>query len=242
MAHPTDDRRFRLPTHVRPVAHDATLSLDVDGKRFTGSMRLDLALAQPDAEIVLHANGLDLSRARLRAAGREVDAEVHLAPASETVVLRFGSPVPRGSATLDLAWSGKVTEGLRGLYPAGGGILATQFEAADARRVFPCFDEPGFKAPWRLAVEVPKGIEVLSNGPPVREEDLGARRRVHFAETPPLPSYLVALVAGRVASHPAMTVRKVPVRTFAQPEKLPLTGFGQDVAVEVLPRLEDYFG
>ena len=242
MPHPTDDRRFRLPTHVRPTAHDATLSLDLDARTFTGTMRLDLALAKAADEIVLHANGLDLSRARLRTGKREEDAEVRVAKASETVVLRFEKPVPQGAATLDLAWKGKVTEGLRGLYAAGGGILATQFEAADARRVFPCFDEPGFKATWRLAVEVPKGIELLSNGAPVKEEDLGARRRVHFAETPPLPTYLVALVAGRVEAHPATTVRGVPVRTFAQPEKLPLTRFGQDVAVEVLPRLEDYFG
>jgi puromycin-sensitive aminopeptidase len=242
MAHPTDDRRFRLPAHVRPVRHDATLSLDLDAKAFTGSMRLDLALSEPADEIVLHANGLDVSRARLHAGKRTEDAEVRVAQASETVVLRFRSPVPRGPASLDLAWKGRVTDGLRGLYAAGGGILATQFEAADARRVFPCFDEPGFKATWRLAIEAPKGIEVLSNGAPAEEEDLGARRCIHFAETPPLPSYLIALVAGRVEAHPAAIVRKVPVRTFAQPEKLPLTGFGQEVAVEVLPRLEDYFG
>jgi puromycin-sensitive aminopeptidase len=242
MAHPTDDRRFRLPTHVRPTAYDATLSLDLDAQAFTGSMRVDLSLAQPAEEIVLHANGLDIGRARLRAGGREQDAQVRFAKASETAVLRLASPAPAGSASLELAWTGKVTDGLRGLYAAGGGILATQFEAADARRTFPCFDEPGFKATWRLAIEAPKGIAVLSNGQPEREEDLGARRRVHYAQTPPLPTYLVALVAGRIEARPGATVRKVPVRTFAQPEKLPLTVFGQDVAVEVLPRLEDYFG
>jgi puromycin-sensitive aminopeptidase len=135
-----------------------------------------------------------------------------------------------------------MTEGLRGLYPAGDGIAATQFEAADARRVFPCFDEPGFKAPWRLAVEAPQGVTVLSNAAPVAEEDLGARRGVRFAETPPLPTYLVAVVVGRLEAHPPVSVRGVPVRTYAQPAKLPLTGFAQEVAVEVLPRLEDYFG
>jgi puromycin-sensitive aminopeptidase len=242
MPHPTDDRRFRLPVHVKPTAYDATLSLDLQAGAFTGSMRIDLALSQEAEEIVLHAHELDIGRARIRAAAREEDALVQVAKASETVILRFRSPLPRGVATLELAWSGKVTAGLRGLYAAGGGILATQFEAADARRVFPCFDEPGFKATWRLSVEAPKGIALLSNGAPVREEDLGARRRVQFAETPPLPTYLVALVAGRIEAHTGTSVRQVPVRTFAQPEKLALTGFGQDVAVEVLPRLEDYFG
>jgi puromycin-sensitive aminopeptidase len=243
MAHPTDDRRFRLPAHVRPVAYDATLSLDLDAKVFSGAVRIDLALSAPAEEVVLHANGLDLARARLSVAGRQEDAaEIRPAPASETVVLRFRSPVPRGPASLDLWWKGRVTEGLRGLYDAGGGIVATQFEAADARRVFPCFDEPGFKATWKLAVEAPRGMTLLSNGAPVREEEVDRRRRVHHAETPPLPTYLVALVAGRLEALPPVRVREVPVRTWAQPEKLALTGFGQDVAVEVLPRLEDYFG
>ncbi|HEX9053040.1 MAG TPA: M1 family aminopeptidase [Anaeromyxobacter sp.] len=243
MPHPTDDRTFRLPRDVRPTAYDAALSLDPDARGFGGSARIDLVLDAPRDEIVLHAAGLDVREVRLRAGGGPTaPLEIRAAPASETVVLRFASPVPRGPAALEIAWTGRMTEGLRGLYPAGAGIAATQFEAADARRVFPCFDEPGFKATWRLAIEAPKGVAVLSNGVPEREEDLGDRRRVQFAQTPPLPTYLVALVAGRVEAHPPVTVRGVPVRTFAQPEKLPLTGFGQDVAVEVLPRLEDYFG
>jgi puromycin-sensitive aminopeptidase len=83
---------------------------------------------------------------------------------------------------------------------------------------------------------------VLSNSPPVGEEDLGSRRLVRFAQTPPLPTYLVALVIGPLEAHPPIAVRGVPVRTFAQPQKLALTGFAQDVAGEMLPRLEDYFG
>ncbi len=243
MSHPTDDRSFRLPGGVRPTGYDATLAIDLDGKRFSGSIRMGLSLAEAVEEIVLHAADLDLARARLRTAGRELDAaEITLAPASETAVLRFAAPAGPGEASLEIAWTGRMTDGLRGLYPAGGGIAATQFEAADARRVFPCFDEPGFKAPWRLAVEAPRGAAVLSNSAPVRDEEVGGRRRVSFAETPPLPTYLVALVVGRVDAFPAVSVRGVPSRTWAQPEKLALTGFAQGVAVEVLPRLEDYFG
>jgi puromycin-sensitive aminopeptidase len=243
MSHPTDDRTFRLPLHVRPTAYDAMLSVDLEGRRFAGTIRIDLALAEPVSEIAVHAAGLDVARARLRAAGGEHEPrEIRPAPASETVVFRFASAVPAGRAALEIGWTGRMTEGLRGLYPAGEDLAATQFEAADARRVFPCLDEPGFKAPWRLAVEAPKGLAVLSNAPPVSEEDLDTRRRVRFGETPPLPTYLVALVVGRIEALPPISVRGVPVRTFAQPAKLPLTGFGQSVAVEVLPRLEDYFG
>ena len=243
MAHPTEDRTYRLPGHVRPVVYDASLSLDLDARRFSGTERVELALSEPSAELVLHAAELDVTRAVAHSGGRAVEAiEIRPAAASETVVLRFADALPRGTATLELAWAGRMSPGLRGLYAAGGGIAATQFEAADARRVFPCFDEPGFKARWKLAVEAPKPGAILSNGAPTREEDLGGRRRITFSETPPLPTYLVALVVGRLDAHPALSVRGVPVRTWATPEKLALTGFGEDVAVEVLPRLEDYFG
>jgi puromycin-sensitive aminopeptidase len=243
MAHPTDDRNYRLPRHLRPSAYDAALSIDLEAKRFSGTLRIALALDVPSDEIVLHAAELDVTDVHARfAGGAAAPVEIRPSAASETVVLRFAAPLPAGAFALELRFGGRMTEGLRGLYPAGAGIAATQFEAADARRVFPCLDEPGFKATWRLSVEAPKGIAILSNGAPEREEDLGGRRRVHFAETPPLPTYLVALAVGGLDAHPPVTVRRVPVRTWAQPEKLPLTGFGQDVAVEVLPRLEDYFG
>jgi puromycin-sensitive aminopeptidase len=243
MPHPTEDRNFRLPLHVRPTLYDAMLSVDLAGRRFAGTIRIDLALSEASAEIVLHAAELDVARARARFAGRDLDASgIAAVPASETLVLSFPEPLPRGAVALEIGWAGRMTDGLRGMYPAGDGVVATQFEAADARRVFPCFDEPGFKAPWRLAVEAPEGVTVLSNGAVMHEEDLGTRRRLRFAETPPLPTYLVALVLGGIEAHPPVSVRRVPVRTFAQRAKLPLTGFGQSVAVEVLPRLEDYFG
>jgi puromycin-sensitive aminopeptidase len=243
MAHPTDDRNYRLAPHVRPTAYDAALTVDLDAKRFRGRIRIDLALAATVEEIVLHAAELAVEGAALRAAGREVAVvEIRPVAASETVVLHLGAAAPAGAASLELVFSGALSTGLRGLYRAGPGLAATQFEAADARRVFPCFDEPGFKAPWRIQVEAPKDAAILSNGTPVSEEQLGATRRVTFSETPPLPTYLVALVVGDVEALPPVKVREIPVRTWATREKQILTGFGQDVAVEVLPRLEDYFG
>jgi puromycin-sensitive aminopeptidase len=243
MSHRTEDRTFRLPPHVRPSAYDAELSLDVEGRRFSGTVRIEVLLAEEVDAIILHAADLDVTRAVARSGGRTIDSvAITAVAASETVTLRFPEPLARGTASLEIAFAGRIASGLRGLYDAGSGIAATQFEAADARRVFPCFDEPGYKAPWRLAVEAPKGATVLSNGTVVGEEDRGPRRRIVFSQTPPLPTYLVALVAGRIDAHPPVTVRGVPVRTWAVQEKLALTGFGQDVAVEVLPRLEDYFG
>ncbi|HET6412233.1 MAG TPA: M1 family aminopeptidase [Anaeromyxobacter sp.] len=242
MAHETEDKGYRLSPHVRPVAYDAEIRVEPGERKFAGTVRIAIRLAAAAEEIVLHAAELTLERAVLCAAGRDRSpVEGRLVEASETLVLRFAEPVPAGEAVLALSWRGTVSSGLRGMYLAGPGLAATQFEAADARRVFPCFDEPGFKAPWTLTIEAPRAATVLSNAPPVSEEDRATTRRIRFAPTPPLPTYLVALVVGGVEALPAVSSRGIPVRTWATPEKIALTGFAQDVAVEVLPRLENYF-
>jgi puromycin-sensitive aminopeptidase len=239
---PTSDAAFRLPLDVRPLRYEALLSVDVEGRRFHGELTLSLQLGRAMDELVLHAAGLEVTRAQAGDGGLEQAATVTVAAASETVRLGFARALPAGAVTLRLAWTGRFCDGLRGLYLAGPGLAATQFEAADARRVFPCLDEPGFKAPWRLTVEAPAGAVVLGNGAVEAVEPAGDRVRHRFAETPPLPTYLVALVVGPLASGPADVVRGVTSRTWASPEKAALLGFGQEAARAALPRLEDYFG
>jgi len=242
MTHPAQDRAYRLAGDVRPVHYEATLAVDLPARAFRGTMRLELSLAGPVDELVLHAAGLAIERAVLRAGGRTLEARVECFAPSEAAVLRLPSPAGAGPATLELGWTGAFCDGLRGLYLAGPELAATQFEAADARRVFPCFDEPGFKATWQLSVEAAHGLEVLSNSVVEAVEERAATRLVRFARTPPLPTYLVALAVGRVAGGPLGEARGVPVRTWAVPQKVGLAAFGQQVALEVLPRLEDYFG
>jgi puromycin-sensitive aminopeptidase len=243
MPTPVDDPTFRLPETVRPVRYDARLAIDPEARRFSGELAVVLRLAAPCAELLLHAADLAIRSVRVRSAGGEPGvAGVTVRPASETVRIALASPVGPGDVAVEVAWEGRFCEGLRGLYPAGAGVAATQFEAADARRVFPCLDEPGFKAPWQLSVELPAGMPLLGNAAVESEEVLGATRRVRFRETPPLPSYLVALALGPLAGGASEEVRGVPVRTWSVPEKVALTAFGQEAAVAALPRLEDYFG
>ena len=242
MAHPTEDRNYRLPASPRPTSYHADLSIDLVRRSFSGRETIVMDLAAPADEIVLHAAELAVSSARLwTARGEQLVSRIEVAPTSETVRLVLGSTAPAGAATLELSWTGQMSTGLRGLYQAGE-VAVTQFEAADARRVFPCFDEPGFKAAWTLTLDAPAGVALLSNGAPVEAREENGRQRISFRETPPLPTYLVALACGRLEAKDAMVVRGVQVRTWSVPEKAALTAFGQEVAVEVLPRLEDYFG
>jgi puromycin-sensitive aminopeptidase len=242
MTPPSDDKNFRLSRDVLPHRYQAVLEVDLPGKAFRGSEQVSVSLARPVREVVLHALALDITRAELRIGSAVHPARVSVLPVSETAVLRFDDEVGPGEGTLHVDWTGRFSDGLRGLYLAGE-VASTQFEAADARRVFPCFDEPAFKARWALTVQVPAGLAVLSNG---RLEEstpaAGGQVRIRFAETELLSSYLVALVAGPLVGTPEERSGDVPVRTWALREKAHLSRFGQDAALAALPRLQDYFG
>jgi puromycin-sensitive aminopeptidase len=240
----TFGKNFRLPLDTKPIRYQADLQVDLAATAFTGRLAIDLQLDRPTRAITLHAVELSISAPELETGGaRWAPSGVRPDAESETVTLDFPSELPAGPATLRLAWSGKFSLGLRGLYRAGK-IAVTQFEAADARRVFPCFDEPAFKAVWQLALDqVPPGVVAISNGRVVTDEAAAdGRRRIVFAPTPRLSSYLVALVLGDLVSSPEQTAREVAIRTWSVPDKRRLTGFAQQAAAAVLPLLEDYFG
>src|ERR1700682_5264113 len=240
--HVTLGKNFRLPTDCKPVRYSAHLAPDLEKGAFEGRMEIEVRLAAPRREIHLHAVGLGVSRARARVRDRSFKAAVSAEEESETITLRFDEQLPAGSAILDLAWSGKFSPGLRGLYRAGP-LAVTQFEAADARRVFPCFDEPAFKARWSVQlVGLPDGVTALGNAPVLKDQkEPDGGRTVQFAETPPLSSYLIAVCIGGLPSSPEQKARAYPVRTWAVPPKQQLTAFGEEVAASVLPLLEDYF-
>ncbi|HVR63702.1 MAG TPA: M1 family metallopeptidase [Polyangia bacterium] len=241
-------KNFRLPLDAKPTDYRATMRIDLGEGRFAGSLEMAVDLRAPRDVLHLHAVELDITDAvavvaapagerTIAARDRRADAE------SETVTLAFAETLPAGAAVLKLSWAGKFSPGLRGLYRAGG-LAVTQFEAADARRVFPCFDEPAFKARWSITLDdVPAGMVALSNGAAVSDTPLpSGKRRVVFAPTPPMSSYLVALIMGDLSPSPTATARGVAIRTLAVPSKRHLTAFAQEAAAAVLPRLEDYFG
>jgi puromycin-sensitive aminopeptidase len=242
-------KNFRLSTAVKPTRYRADLRVDLDAARFEGRLAIDLTMAAAQTELVLHAVDLSVTVAEVEVEGSATAvAAIAIRSDAESETLTFDLPAPlaAGRATLHLTWSGKFSPGLRGLYRAGS-LAVTQFEAADARRVFPCFDEPAFKAVWQITLDgVAPGLVAISNGRVLSDESArdadGGRRRVVFAPTPPLSSYLVALVLGDLVASESSDARGIIIRTWAVPEKSALTLFAQVAAAAVLPLLEDYFG
>src|SRR6185436_19490688 len=236
-------KNFRLPTDVKPKAYDADLRLDLNADRFEGELAIEVALGAARRAITVHAVGLEVRDARAEIGAVAIAGKATADAESETVTLTFADELPAGDARVRIVYRGAFSPGLRGLYRAGS-LAVTQFEAADARRLFPCFDEPAFKAVWRLRVEgVPNQAIAISNGKVIRDDNDGrGGRRLTFAPTPPLSSYLVALIVGPLAASPIEVARDVPITTWTTPEKKALTAFAQTIATAVLPRLEDYFG
>ena len=238
--------RFRLSPDVRPVAYDVHLDPDLDGGRFRGEVRITVRLAKARDAITLHSADLTIDEATVDAGDGVQKARASVQRADETVTVRTPRRMAAGDVTLALRFHGPFNPHLRGLYGAranGRSYAFTQCETADARRIFPCFDEPSFKARFRVAVTVPDGAVALGNSPIERETPAAdGRRVVHFAETPPLSSYLFALGLGALEATEPRHLGPVPIRVWYVPGKAHLAAFGLEAAYESLRRLEDYFG
>ncbi len=236
----------RLAPHVLP--HEYHVHVEVDpgrGSTFRGEVDVRLRLGRSCRRVELHAADLRVARARFQTAGSVRRGRIEERPERETICVHFDPPLPAGEGTLRLAFSGRLRHDLRGLYGAsaeGRRYAFTQLEAADARRFFPCFDEPAMKARFRLAVTTGAGNQVISNAPIARTErrDDG-RRTVHFEATPPLSTYLVALAVGALEATEPTALGPTPIRVWHPPGKGHLTGFALEAARECLQRLEEYF-
>ena len=243
------DRRarsgHRLDPGVAPIHY--ALALDVDparGAAYRGEVAIRVGIASARRRIELHAADLRVTRARVETQGGSLSAKIESDPARQSIALLLPRPVGPGEATLHIAFAGRLRSDLRGLYAASSEkrrYAFTQLEAADARRFFPCFDEPAMKARFEISVATASSNAVLSNAPVARVERDGARKKVRFAPTPPLSTYLVALAVGELESSRAEAAGPTEIRVWHVPGKRRLSAFALEAARESLTRLERYF-
>jgi puromycin-sensitive aminopeptidase len=238
---------FRLAPDVRPVAMDLHVEVD-PGKssRYGGDVAFTLQLGQDRRTIELHACELRVSRAVVRTEGRRLAGRVVPHPERETVEIVLDEPAPAGHARLELRFSARLRDDLCGLYGVevdGRRFAFSQLAATHARRFVPCFDEPGMKTRFRLAVTTGARNQVVSNSPIEAEEILAdGRKTVHFSATPPLSSYLLALAVGELAQSRVVECGPTPISVWHVPGREGLSDFALDVARDALARLEDWFG
>jgi puromycin-sensitive aminopeptidase len=248
----TDRPPYRLPRNVLPRHYSLVLSPDLGQATFDGEAAIELQVTETTSEIVLNATELEISEVRLaRDGGKSLSPSVSYLPEEEQASIQLSEPVEAGNWTLHLRFSGKLNDLLHGFYRSkfkGEGtdeswIAATQFEATDARRAFPCWDEPDFKATFGITIVADEGLTVLSNAREISSESVGGgKRRVRFADTIKMSTYLVAMVIGPFELTSALDVDGVPLRIASVPGRGALTGLAEAAAAHSLSFLSNYFG
>jgi aminopeptidase N len=240
----------RLPRSVHPTRYALDLVVDPAQPRFSGRARIAVVVDEPARAIVLNARGLTVKAAALTAAGGRLPAktELRLAAGSkqepEELVLAFDRALPAGPAEIEIDYDGPFAGGLRGLYRVqdGGRWYAfTQFEPTDARRAFPCFDEPGWKTPFAVTIAAPTDGLAVANMREVGRRPEGALTRFEFEPSPPLPTYLVALAVGPFDLRDALA-GAMPLRLVAPSGKAVLGASALAAARGQIAELERYFG
>ncbi|WP_394826041.1 M1 family metallopeptidase [Pendulispora albinea] len=242
---------LRLPENARPVRYDLDLTLDPSKDDFAGAVGIDLTVQQPTTVIWLNARALRIREAHVTFGGKKSAARV-LPGGDDFVGFAFDRPIGPGAARLDVAYEGHVDKDRQaGLYRVSEGrgnddwYLYSVFEPIDARRAFPCFDEPAYKVPWKIALHVKKEHVALANAK-VESETPGPNgmKTVVFEESKPLPSYLVALVVGPFDVLDAGTAghHGTPLRFVVPKGRGGETRYATEVTTKLVGVLEDYFG
>ena len=241
---------YRLPLSVIPNRYEIQLEPHLQQGTFSGQELIYLTVRESTAEILLNAVELQITAARVEQQGLPpTEGLVSLEESSERCRIRFPTALPPGTYQLHLSFKGILNDKLRGFYKstytAQDGttctLAATQFEATDARRAFPCWDEPAFKAVFSSTLILEKSLTALSNTPIQSERVEQGNKVVTFYDTMAMSTYLVAYIIGDLEGTPATMVGDTPVRIWAVPGKQHLTPFGHDIAVFSLKFFEDYY-
>jgi len=232
---------------IAPTAYRVELTLDPAESGFNGSIAIQVTVGKPAKTIWLNANRIAVRSASVTARGKLWQARA-VPGGDDFLGLELDTPVPAGPAEIKIDYTGAVRKGdSSGVFSAedgGNRYLLTQFEPTDARDAFPCFDEPSYKTPWQLTLKVSEPNLAVSNTAVASKTSVGKQAVYRFAETKPLPSYLVAFAVGPFEFVDAGVAgrNRVPVRIVTPKGKANQAKYAAEVTAAILIRLEDYFG
>ena len=254
------DTPGKLPKEVVPTDYSIRIVPNIDKSvsrtdssrgelTFTGTETVKLNVRSPVHQLVLNALELEITEASLDGKALPKSA-IKTDREKELLTLALPSELARGDHTLALSFSGKINQQGQGLFymhyhEQGSGtkkiMLGTQFEATDARRFFPCWDEPVFRARFQLTAVVPENWLAVSNMPVESEKKIAGGKEVRFAPTPPMSSYLNVFAAGDLD---LIESRSGPtqIRVIATKGKAKLGRYALEATAQILQYYNDYFG
>jgi len=242
---------YRLPRTVFPTRYELRLEPDLASSTFQGKETISLTVQEPTATIVLNAAELIIDQASIRHQdGRTVSCTITLHEPLERCELTCPTSLDPGSYSLSLEFKGTLNDKLRGFYRStftdkSGNtqtLAATQFEATDARRAFPCWDEPAYKAVFATTLVIDSALTAISNSAVKSERTKNGKKTIEFHDTITMSTYLVAFIVGSLKATEPTLVGDTPVRIWAVPAKRHLASFGQAIATFSLQFFSEYYG
>ena len=236
----------RLPEVARPENYKLTFTPDLENAKFTGDETVAIRVLKPTSEITLNSAEIEFQDVTITSGNSTQKAKVTPEKEKEMVVLSVDKPLSAGPATIHISYTGTLNDQMRGLYlgkdSQGRRYAATQFEATDARRAFPSFDEPDYKATFDISAVVDKGLVAISNQKVTSDvPGPGDKHTVHFATTSKMSSYLAALVVGNF-EYVEGEADGIPIRVYSSNGKKEMGKFALESAEYILTYYDKYFG
>ena len=241
-----------LPETARPSKYRIKLQPDLKNFTFDGEQSVDLLILEATSTIVLNSIDLEISNTTLHANGTTLTSKsVTIDKDAETATLDFGETIQPGDAQLEMVFTGKLNDKLMGFYrseyTSQDGetryLATTQFEPTDARRAFPCWDEPAKKATFEVTLVFSDEYQAVSNTPVVEEAFPGpGLKSVRFAETPIMSTYLLVFIVGNLTSIEERAAGGTTVGVWTTPGKEDQASFALDTSVKLLSYFNEYFG
>jgi puromycin-sensitive aminopeptidase len=241
---------YRLPLNATPERYDLRLTPDLHAFTFEGEERIAIKVNQPTAEVVLNALELEIDGVIAERQGKSLKGRVELEPARERAHFHFDEPLNPGAWTLLIKFRGVLNDKLHGFYrshytdPAGQThtVATTQFEATDARRAIPCWDEPAHKAVFKVTLVVDEGLTALSNAGIEKENPIGGgKKEVVFKDTIRMSTYLLAFIVGEFEATAPIDAG-TPLRVVHVPGKRQLAGYAEGIGAFSLKFFASYYG
>jgi cytosol alanyl aminopeptidase len=233
----------RLGNDVVPISEAISVTTDPRSDDFSGSVAIELQVKKATPTFRFHAEDMTLTSLKLTKGSKAVGV-THAKGEDATVLVTAAAPLQPGRYNLAIDFTSKYNRQAVGLYKMTvkeTPYLFTQFQAIDARKAFPAWDEPGFKIPYELTLTIPEQYEAVSNTSPVSESKKDGLKTIRFAKTKPLPSYLIAMAVGEFESTTIQGM-SVPGRIIAPKGQGHLTKYAAEVTPAILASLEKYFG
>jgi len=263
-----DEKQFeRLTTDIVPSHYSIRLQPSLQDFMFDGSQEIEIEIVKPTNSISLHCADVSIVQASIKCLSVPASssksvfhsgqlgcpvADIEYNEKEEIATLCWETILPMGKAILSLVFHGEINEKLKGFYrskydgPDGEQrfMACTQFCPTDARRAFPCWDEPALKASFEVTLVIPKNRTALSNMPVKSETELStdqAWKVVSFEKTPIMSTYLLAFIVGEFDFVEGKSADGIVTRVYTPLGKKLQGEFALDVAVKTLPFYREYF-